>query len=109
LHNFLGSYTDIHKTFFALIPYFPGLSSSLIFSEKKMSLPGYRNECFYNCILLKLCMYKMNFTQRNLSEILGVSPSRISDYLRGRSEPTLKVARAMSQKLKINADIILGV
>lgn len=35
--------------------------------------------------------------------------ARISDYLTGRSEPTLKVARDISKKLNINADVVLGV
>ncbi|MDE7134996.1 MAG: helix-turn-helix transcriptional regulator, partial [Muribaculaceae bacterium] len=48
-------------------------------------------------------------TQISLSKILGVSPSRISEYLSGKSEPTLKVGRAISHKLGIDANIILGV
>lgn len=42
-------------------------------------------------------------------ELLGVSTSRISEYLNGKSEPTLKVAREISRKLKIDASIVLGV
>jgi len=38
-----------------------------------------------------------------------VSPSRISDYFTGRSEPTLKVAREISKKLNIDANIVLGI
>lgn len=51
----------------------------------------------------------MRFTQVKLLEIMGVSTSRVSDYLNGRSEPTLKVARTISQKLDIDASIVLGV
>ncbi|MCM1031220.1 MAG: helix-turn-helix domain-containing protein [Oscillibacter sp.] len=40
---------------------------------------------------------------------LGVSPSRVSDYLTGRCEPTLKIAREISRKLNIDAHIVLGV
>ena len=58
---------------------------------------------------MKLRMYEMGINQAKLSELLGVSPSRISDYLTGRCEPTLKVAREMSRKLNIDADIVLGV
>ena len=47
--------------------------------------------------------------QTKLSELLGVSTSRVSDYLTGRCEPTLKVAREISRKLNIDADIVLGV
>lgn len=54
-------------------------------------------------------MYEMGINQAKLSELLGVSPSRVSDYLTGRCEPTLKVARDLSRKLNIDADIVLGV
>lgn len=54
-------------------------------------------------------MYEMGINQTKLSELLGVSPSRVSDYLTGRCEPTLKVARDLSRKLNIDADIVLGV
>ena len=59
--------------------------------------------------VIKLRMYEMGINQAKLSEMLGVSPSRISDYLTGRCEPTLNVARKISQKLNIDANIILGV
>jgi HTH-type transcriptional regulator/antitoxin HigA len=58
--------------------------------------------------ILKLRMFEMGLTQRKLSQLLGVSPSRISDYLTGRSEPTLKIARVMSKKLNITPEIVLG-
>lgn len=59
--------------------------------------------------VIKLRMYEMGINQAKLSELLGVSPSRVSDYLTGRSEPTLKVARDLSRKLNIDANIVLGV
>lgn len=59
--------------------------------------------------VIKLRMFEMNITQAKLSEILNVSPSRISEYLTGKSEPTLKIARDISKKLKIDASIVLGV
>ena len=59
--------------------------------------------------VIKLRMYEMGINQAKLSELLGVSQSRIRDYLTGRSEPTLKVARDLSQKLNIDANIVLGV
>ena len=50
--------------------------------------------------VLKLRMYELGLT---------VSPARVSEYLSGKCEPTLKVAREMSRKLNIDADIVLGV
>ncbi|HPR31200.1 MAG TPA: helix-turn-helix domain-containing protein [Prolixibacteraceae bacterium] len=59
--------------------------------------------------VLKLRMYERNLSQTKLSEILGVSPSRVSEYLNGKCEPTLKIARLISQKLDISPAIVLGV
>lgn len=59
--------------------------------------------------VIKLRMYEMNLTQSAVSELIGVSPSRVSEYLTGKSEPTLKVARNISQKLNITSDVVLGI
>ena len=59
--------------------------------------------------VIKLRMYEMGLNQTALSNLLGVSKSRISDYLNERSEPTLSVARKMSKELGIDASIVLGV
>lgn len=59
--------------------------------------------------VIRLRMAEMGLTQGKLSELLGVSPSRVSDYLTGRSEPTLKVGREISRKLGIDPGIVLGV
>lgn len=59
--------------------------------------------------VLKLRMYEMGLNQKSLSKLIGVSPSRLSDYISGKCEPTLKVAREISKKLNIDANIVLGV
>lgn len=59
--------------------------------------------------IIKLRMYEMGLNQKTLSTLLGVSPSRVNDYINGRSEPTLKVARLISKKLNIDANIVLGI
>jgi HTH-type transcriptional regulator/antitoxin HigA len=58
--------------------------------------------------IIKDEMEERGITQKQLAELLGVSPSRISEYMTGKSEPTLKVARLMRDKLDIDADFILG-
>jgi HTH-type transcriptional regulator/antitoxin HigA len=58
---------------------------------------------------IKLRMAELGLNQKRLSELLGVSTSRMSEYLNGKSEPTLKVARDISVKLGIEASIVLGV
>ena len=59
--------------------------------------------------IIKMRMFEMGINQTKLSELLEVSPSRISEYLNGKSEPPLAVARNISRKLNINASIVLGV
>lgn len=59
--------------------------------------------------MLKLRMYEMGLTQAALSKLLDINPSRICEYLSGKREPTLPQARVISQKLKIDPAIVLGV
>lgn len=59
--------------------------------------------------VLKLRMFEMDLTQTALAELLGVSKSRVSQYMNGKSEPTLQVAREISRKMNIDASIVLGV
>lgn len=59
--------------------------------------------------VIKLRMYEMGLTQASLARLIGVSPSRVCDYLSGKSEPTLKVGRVISQRLNIAPSIVLGV
>lgn len=59
--------------------------------------------------VLKQRMFELKMTQADIAKQIGVSASRISEYLSGKSEPTLKVGRTISQKLDIDAEIVLGV
>jgi HTH-type transcriptional regulator / antitoxin HigA len=58
--------------------------------------------------IIRYEMAEKNITQNELAEILGVSPSQISEYMTGKAEPTLKVARLLREKLDIDADFLLG-
>jgi HTH-type transcriptional regulator/antitoxin HigA len=59
--------------------------------------------------VIKLRMCEMGINQTKLSEMLGISPSRVSEYLTEKCEPTLPIARTICQKLNISASIALGV
>lgn len=41
-------------------------------------------------------------TSKQLADKIGISASRISDYIHGRSEPTLRIARQLCQTLNIS-------
>lgn len=58
---------------------------------------------------IKLRMYELKLTQQETAQRIGISASRLSQYLTGKSEPTLKIARNISLKLNIDAEIVLGV
>lgn len=59
--------------------------------------------------VLKMRMEELNITQKGLSDLLEVSPSRISEIITGKVEPTLSIARKIGQKLNISASVILGI
>lgn len=58
--------------------------------------------------LISLSIEEKGMTQKQLAKELGVSPSRVSDYISGRAEPTLRIARAICLILGISPAAILG-
>lgn len=58
--------------------------------------------------LIELALEEKDMTQKELAAEIGVSQSRISDYVSGRSEPTLKVARSICRCLDISPALMLG-
>lgn len=58
--------------------------------------------------LIKLSIEEKGITQKQLAKEIGVSPSRVSDYISGRSEPTLRIARLLCQILDIQPAAMLG-
>ena len=59
--------------------------------------------------LIESSLEEKGMTQKQLAGEIGVSPSRVNDYISGRSEPTLKVARLLCQILNIPPAAILGI
>ena len=51
--------------------------------------------------LIGLSLEENGITQRQLAKMIGVSPSRVSDYVSGRSEPTLRIAGQLCRMLNI--------
>ena len=54
---------------------------------------------------IKLRMYEMELTQTKL----GISAPRLSEIMHGKAEPSLSLARKISQTLNISPSIVLGV
>lgn len=58
--------------------------------------------------LIQLSLEEKRMSQKQLAAEIGVSPSRISDYVSGRAEPTLKIARLICMSLGITPAAMLG-
>lgn len=59
--------------------------------------------------IIKLRMYEMGLSQKAIAALLGISEPRMSEIMHGKTEPSLSLARKMSQKLNIDANVVLGV
>lgn len=59
--------------------------------------------------VLKLKMLELDLSQRALADMIGVNHSRLSEYLAGKCQPTLKVARRICVTLHIDPAVVLGV
>lgn len=57
--------------------------------------------------VIKLRMEERNLKQKDLALLLGTTTSRISEYIKGKREITLQVAKELHSQLNIDADIIL--
>ena len=58
---------------------------------------------------IKYRLFEMGITQKAAAELLGISAPHFSEIMRGKAEPSLAVARAISQRLNIDPAIVLGV
>jgi len=58
--------------------------------------------------VLELSLEEMGMTQKQLANKIGISPSRVNDYISGRSEPSLKIARLLCSTLNIQPAVMLG-
>lgn len=58
--------------------------------------------------LIELYLEENDMTQKQLAHEIGVSPSRINDFVSGRSEPNLKYAGLICRILNIPPSLMLG-
>ena len=58
--------------------------------------------------LIELSLEEKGMSQKQLAGEIGISPSRVNDYISGRSEPTLKIARLLCRVLNIPPAAMLG-
>ena len=58
--------------------------------------------------IIQMSLEENGLSQKDLAQKIGVSPSRINDYVTGRAEPTLRVARLLCATLGIAPALLLG-
>lgn len=58
---------------------------------------------------IKESLHRQKLTQRDAAALLGISAPHFSEIVRGKTEPSLPLARNISRKLGIPAEIVLGV
>ena len=57
--------------------------------------------------VIKLRMKERGLKQKDLAVLLGTTTSRISEYIKGKRELTLQIAKKVHKQLNIDTDIIL--
>ena len=58
--------------------------------------------------LIELALEEKQMSQKDLAKEIGVSPSRINDFITGRAEPSLRLARQICLTLGITASAMMG-
>jgi HTH-type transcriptional regulator/antitoxin HigA len=59
--------------------------------------------------IIKLRMYEMGLNRKSLAALLGTSDNGVEEIIDGKKEPSLSLARTISQKLNIAPEVVLGV
>ncbi|MCF8243663.1 MAG: helix-turn-helix domain-containing protein [Saprospiraceae bacterium] len=57
--------------------------------------------------MIELKMYQLKLKQKDLSELLGIAPSRLSEVLAGKRKINLDLAKRLHERLNIDAGFIL--
>ncbi|MDX2245245.1 MAG: helix-turn-helix domain-containing protein [Bacteroidia bacterium] len=58
--------------------------------------------------MIELRMYQRKLKQKDVAEMLGTTPSRISEIINGKRKLTFELAKALYSKLNIDPEIILN-
>jgi HTH-type transcriptional regulator/antitoxin HigA len=59
--------------------------------------------------VIKLRMFERNLTQSAVAKLLGISPSRMSELMHGKLEPSYRLSRDLCIKLNIEPSVVLNV
>lgn len=58
--------------------------------------------------LIAMSLEEHDMTQKELASDIGVSPSRVNDFVSGRAEPSLRIAASICRVLGISPAVMMG-
>lgn len=58
--------------------------------------------------MIELRIFQRKLKQKDVAEILGTTPSRISEILNGKRGITIELAKGLYKKLNISPELILS-
>jgi len=58
--------------------------------------------------MIELRMYQRKLKQKDVANLLGTTPSRVSEILNGKRSLTLELAKGLYRNLNIDAEMILN-
>lgn len=58
--------------------------------------------------VIKLRMFERDLTQSAVAKLLGISPSRMSELMHGKLEPSYRLSRDLCIKLNIEPSVVLN-
>ena len=79
--------------------------SDIVIAYEKEHFPVNKPTVSY---LIEYFLEEKGMTQKQLAGEIGISPYRVNDYISGRSEPTLKIAKLLCRVLNIPPAAMLG-
>lgn len=97
----VGNNTSIHDPDFIELDKLSDLVAD--FEEKNFPVPKPTLQ-----EVIELRMFERKLNQKSLAELLGTNTARISEYMKGKREITMKIAKGLYHKLNIDPDIILS-
>lgn len=57
--------------------------------------------------MIELKMYQLKLKQKDVASLLEITPTRLSEVLRGKRKINMDLAKRLHEKLKIDAEFIL--
>ena len=103
METLLQQLTEAGSLYSKLLKELDGLSEAIADYEEK------KHPFKVNTLqeMIELRMFQRKLKQKDVANILGTTPSRISEILNGKKGLTLELAKGLYQKLNIDADLIL--